>query len=173
MRRWSTYLLLAAILAGTAALYLPTLKYEAIWDTRDFLSNSILLTQERPLADAFTSGYIYGQFGMDNQSMYYRPLVTLSFMLEKRLWGLSPATLRATNIFVFLCLLVTLFVLIRTWGGSRFAALAATALFAASPINPGNVTWVVGRGDLMMLLWGAITLILLRKGKSRGAWVIP
>ncbi|MBN1197445.1 MAG: hypothetical protein JXA62_08575 [Candidatus Aminicenantes bacterium] len=173
MRRRSTYLLLFAILAGAAALYLPTLRYEAIWDTRDFLKNSILLTQERPLADAFKSGYIYGQFGMDNQSMYYRPLVTLSFMLEKRLWGLSPATLRATNIFIFLSLLVTLFVLIRTWGGSHFAALAATALFAVSPINAGNVTWVVGRGDLMMLLWGTITLILLRKGKNRGIWVIP
>lgn len=173
MRRWSVYLLLFAILAGSAALYLPTLKYAAIWDTRDFLKNSILLTQERPLADAFKSGYIYGQFGMDSQSMYYRPLVTVSFMLEQRLWGLSPATLRATNIFIFLSLLVTLFVLIRTWGGSRFAALGATALFAASPINAGNVTWVVGRGDLMMLLWGTITLILLRKGKNRGVWVMP
>lgn len=173
MRRRTTLLLLAAILAGAVALYLPTLKYEAIWDTRDFLANSILLTQDRPLTDAFKGGYIYGQFGMDSQSMYYRPLVTFSFMLEKRLWGLSPATLRATNIFIFLCLLLSLFVLIRAWGGSRFAALGATALFAVSPINAGNVTWVVGRGDLMMLLWGVLCLILLKKRMKWGAWTIP
>ncbi|MDY0297680.1 MAG: hypothetical protein RB296_10220 [Acidobacteriota bacterium] len=49
MRRRTTLLLLAAIVAGAVALYLPTLKYEAIWDTRDFLANSILLTQDHPL----------------------------------------------------------------------------------------------------------------------------
>ena len=173
MRRRSAYLLLAAILAGAAALYLPTLKYEAIWDTRDFLRKSVLLTQDRPLADAFQSGFIYGQFGMNTQSMYYRPLVTLSFMLEKRFWGLSPATLRATNVAIFLCLVVLVFAILCTWGATEAVALTATALFAASPINPGNVVWVVGRGDLLMLLWGMLSLILLRRRGHWGPWTLP
>jgi len=169
MRRWSTILLLAAILIGAALVYLPTLKYEAIWDTRDFLRKSVLLRQDRPLGDAFRSGYIYGQFGMNLQSIYYRPMVTLSFMLEKRLWGLSPGGMRAVNLAVFLLLIVLVFLLVRTWGGSSRIALMTSALFAASPLNPGNVVWVVGRGDLMMLMWGLIALICMRlrhRGKS-------
>ena len=173
MRRWPTIILLTAILVGTAAVYLPTLRYEAIWDTRDFLRKSILLRQDRPLGDAFRSGYIYGQLGMNVQSMYYRPLVTLSFMMEKRLWGLTPAKMRAVNLAVFLVLVLLVFLLVRAWGGPPFVALTTSALFAASPLNPGNVVWVVGRGDLMMLMWGIIALICMRlRHRRTGALAI-
>jgi len=136
MRRWIPLLLLFIVLAGTTVLYLPTLKYEAIWDTRDFLRQSILLNQDRPLTDAFAGGYIYGQMGVSGQSIYYRPLVNFTFMLEKRLWGLSPRTLRRTNLFIFLTLLILVFAVLRTWNMKWSSVLGATALFAVSPIIP-------------------------------------
>ena len=173
MRRWIPLRLLFIVLAGTTVLYLPTLKYEAIWDTRDFLRQSILLNQDRPLTDAFAGGYIYGQMGVSGQSIYYRPLVNFTFMLEKRLWGLSPRTLRRTNLFIFLTLLILVFAVLRTWNMKWSSVLGATALFAVSPIIPGNVVWIVGRGDLMMLMWGLLTILLLRRKKRLGPWAVP
>lgn len=173
MRRWAPILLLLILLAGTTVLYLPSLNYEAIWDTRDFLRQSVLLNQDRPLSEAFSGGYIYGQVGMTAQSIYYRPLVNLSFMLEKRLWGLSPGTLRRTNLFLFLAMLILVFAVLRTWDLAWPSSLCATALFAASPINPGNVVWIVGRGDLMMLMWSLLAILLLRRGARLGFWAVP
>ena len=101
-------------------IYQPTLKYDLIWDTQTFIDESFLLKSNVSPLSAFKYGYIYGQLGMQEQSFYYRPLVNLSFMLERELWGLKNTTLRLTNLFIFALIVVFLFWVMSNRLGSRF-----------------------------------------------------
>lgn len=151
-------------------IYQNALKYELIWDTKTFLKESVLLNSDVPLLSAFSHGYIYGQLGMPSQSFYYRPLVNLSFMVEKELWGLGNVTLRLANIFFFALAVFFLFLFIRGEEGESRFSLMVTLLFALSPLNLENIVWIVGRCDLFLLLWGVLTLLFFqlftKKGKT-------
>ena len=99
--------LLAAVLLG---VYGKTLNYELIWDDKQFFKGNVLLDENRPLWDAFEYGYFGDQIGIRGFDQYYRPLLTATFMLEKKLWGVRNITLRLTNLCLFILALFVLLV---------------------------------------------------------------
>jgi tetratricopeptide (TPR) repeat protein len=143
-------------------IYQHTLKYDLIWDTQTFIDESFLLNSNMSPLAAFKYGYIYGQLGMQEQSFYYRPLVNLSFMLEKKLWGLKNTTLRLTNLFIFIITVIFLFWFFRLQSNNERFPYVAIVLFSLSPLNMENIVWVVGRCDLLVMLWGVLTLLFLQ-----------
>jgi len=169
LRRHWHLLCLALVLVSVFLLYGRSLSFPYIWDTRIFMEESHLLTMDRPLTEAFTHGYIYGQLGMQQQSFYYRPLVNLSFMVEKRLWGLDSRRQRLVNIVLFLGALVFLFAFLLRRGEGRGPTLAAVVLFGFSPIHVENVVWVVGRCDLLLFLFFTASLFFLERAIRRGS----
>ncbi|MCK4835916.1 MAG: glycosyltransferase family 39 protein, partial [Candidatus Aminicenantes bacterium] len=143
-------------------IYQHSLKFDLIWDTKTFVNESILLNNEASLFSAFKYGYIYGQLGMQTQSFYYRPIVNLSFMIEKEIWGLNGVTLRLTNIIIFSLAIFFLFWFLKRQGeGIRFSSIVML-LFALSPLNVENIIWIVGRCDLFLLLWGMLTFLFFQ-----------
>lgn len=143
-------------------IYQHTLKYDLIWDTQTFIDESFLLKSDMSPLSAFKYGYIYGQLGMQEQSFYYRPLVNMSFMLEKELWGLKNTSLRLTNLFIFILTVIFLFWFLRLQSEDERFPYVAIVLFSLSPLNMENIVWVVGRCDLFVMLWGVLTLLFLQ-----------
>jgi tetratricopeptide (TPR) repeat protein len=162
------------LLVSLFFVYQKTLNYDLIWDTNMFIHESILFNRDVPIFYAFKTGYIYGQLGMQSQDFYYRPVLNLTFLIEKKTWGLRNVTLRLTNIFIFLLGILLLFIFLkRQEEDPRFAA-TATLLFALSPFNIENIVWVVGRGDLLMFLWGLSAFLFFdyfREKKKAGTMV--
>ena len=89
------------IVLAVWGLYFHTLPYELIWDSVPLVRDNQLLQRSYPVTAAFTHGY----WEMTGEKMsshdYYRPLVTLSLMVEKRIWGLDKARLKAANLAIF------------------------------------------------------------------------
>lgn len=157
------------------SLYFRSLGYELIWDDKIYFRGNILLDEDRPLSEAFEVGYFGEQVGMKGIDHYYRPLLTASFMAEDRLWGISPAGLRIVNIILYLSALFVFYSYLRLRFDRGYFPEIATLLFALHPLNMDNIIWIVGRGDLLLLLWGGLVLLFfekyLQKGKSLH-WVL-
>ncbi len=156
-------------------VYRHTLKYDLIWDTKNFAAGSLLLNRNRPLTDAFRYGYIQGQFGENKSSFYYRPIMNLSMMVENKLWGFHATGIRLVNIALFSLVLVSLFVFLKFQAVYEDFPLLCTALFAFLPLNADNVVWGVSRCELLSLLWGLLTLIFLHlhlQKKSRSSYFL-
>jgi protein O-mannosyl-transferase len=97
---------------------------------------------------------------------YYRPLLQLSFLCDKYVWGFDESFLHLTNILLHLCNTLLVFLLARkvcrsnswSFGGAFLAAL----LFAIHPLNSESICWISGRTDplagffLLLSVWALL-----------------
>lgn len=176
MRR-SAALISLVLLLLSLFVYLPHLGHELIWDSKPIIGENDLLRQGFSPVAPFRSGYWETTSQRsDGGYDYYRPLTILSFMAEKALWGLSPWGLKLVNLLLFIVALFVLRAFLRrqdagaegSWPG---AAEAAVLLFALFPPHLDNILWVVGRCDLLMFLFGLLSLLLFdRFLERRSPW---
>jgi tetratricopeptide (TPR) repeat protein len=158
-------ILLAVILFG---IYWKTFNYELIWDDKILIRNNFLLQEDYPLIAAFKYGYLMEQMGLNKEDYYYRPIVSLSFILEKKLWGIHDFTLKLVNVLIYYLALIVIYRFFTRQSDKNNFPEIATLIFALYPLNVDNIVWVVGRCDLFMLLWGALALLFLDTYSSRG-----
>ena len=155
-------LFLLALAALPLLVYLPALSnHELIWDSKPMImENKLLQGAFSPLAP-FRSGY-WSATSQETSSRYdyYRPLTVLSFMIEKAIWGLSPFRLRLANLLIFIAALVGLYFFLLRQGAPPGVAETAAALYALFPLHLDNINWVVSRCELLMLLFGVLSLLL-------------
>ncbi len=151
-------LFLAVIILG---LYWRTLDYPFIWDDEAFFRNNPLFVERIPFSSGLKMSYFSEQLGWKVRDHYYRPVLTASFMLENKIWGIHNVTLRATNLAIFLLALIFLYSFLRNQTQKGYFPEITTLLFALNPLNIDNIVWVVGRADLLFLLWGILAFFFL------------
>jgi hypothetical protein len=158
-----------AFLAVISRPVWKTFDYDLIWDDEIFFKHNLLFIEHQPLTAAFKYGYFSEQLGVQGQDHYYRPLLTLSFLLENELWGIRNITLRLTNLLIYFLSLIFLFAFLKVHSDKAYLPEITTLLFALYPLNSENIVWVVGRGDLLLLLWGCLVFLFfelfLKKGR--------
>jgi tetratricopeptide (TPR) repeat protein len=137
--------------ALSAAIYIPTCKGTFVWD------DAIVVTQQivafKDLGQVFFPPDHIPQWGQN----YYRPMIVLTYLLDNRLFGPSPAGGHISNIvfhsavvffvwlFAYQCLQRFPFGL---WG-----AVFAACVFAVHPIHTESVSWITGRSDTVAALF--------------------
>lgn len=142
-------------------VYWKTFNYELIWDSKIYFAHNILFTEDHPITSAFKFGYFREQLGVEDVDFYYRPILTASYILENKLWGLKTASLRLTNLVIYILSLIFLYVFFKNQSEKIPFPEIATLLFALFPLNVDNIVWVLGRNDLLLLLWGILTFLFL------------
>ena len=152
----------AILIAAVFLIYFKTLDYDLVYDSKLYLTKGPLYTKDYPLTAAFNSSYS-GKTGEQNDGRYYRPLTNLSFLVEKKVWGLNSVNLRLVNISIFSLFLIFLFIFFKrqTETESDDVPYLAVGLLAFFPITLDNIAWIVGRSDLFLMLWGILTLLAL------------
>jgi hypothetical protein len=102
-------------------------------------------------------------FGRDNG--FYRPLVSLSFALDERLFGLEPYGYGLTNLALVLGCLFGLYGLGRSLGMPWGTALLAASIWALNPHGVGGaILWISGRTALLLVLFSVLAATCLLKG---------
>jgi hypothetical protein len=97
---------------------------------------------------------------------HYRPLATLSFALDYKLWGLDLAAgWQATNLLVHLGVTLGVYALARTLGLARWASTLAAAVFTLHPAIVGTEPGIARRHDTLSALFLMASLVLLLRGQ--------
>lgn len=141
---WPAARYLLLLLALAAFVHAPYLG--GGWLTDDFV-HLAHLSQEGPGAVLSTPD----AFG------FYRPVAHGSLLLDRALFGPSPAAWRATNLLLHLGVIGASFVLARLLLETGRAALFATLAFVltAKP-HPQTVLWISARGEILMALFSLL-----------------
>src|SRR5438874_6672124 len=104
---------------------------------------------------AFTTDAFLGTNGS-----FYRPLQTVSFMLDAFIGGPKPFIYHFTNLVLHIVCSLCVFWLLLTLGYQRLLSLLLALLFALHPLFVPMVAWVPTRGDLLLTIFIIVSFIL-------------
>jgi protein O-mannosyl-transferase len=148
------------------AAYAVVLTGGFVWDDYYLVVNSPLINQRLPWFEHFMLPF--SDNPLIEARLFYRPLTTLSYYLDHRLWDGWAGGFHLTNVVLHVGFVILLLVLCRRAGASRpVASLLATA-FALFPRLSESVAWVSGRTDVAAGIFVLGALLLYRPGQ--GAW---
>lgn len=97
----------------------------------------------------------------------YRPIVTLSYMVDAAIWGVRPFGFHLTNLLLHALNVTLWWLLARTWL-APVAAFAVAALAAIHPASSEAVLAIAYREEILFTLFGLGMLLLLAPRLRQG-----
>lgn len=167
---------IAALLALTAGVFGPAARGAFVWDDRILLVDNRNIRAPDGLWPLLTSGFADTSGGdVTHAARYWRPLVSLAWAIEWRLFGDAPLGWHLINLALHLACVA----LVAAWLGrrvvgssspesARLGAILGAALFALHPSRPESVTWVSGATDLWAALFALLALRAWQGATTRG-----
>jgi len=132
-------------------LYLQTLAFDFIFYDDNLLiaNNYHFLSSLSNIPEAFLQGT---WLMLHNQDAYYRPLLTISFMMDAR-GELAPLNYHFSNIFYHVAASCLFFSVLQKLGISRIYACCGALLFTVHPVLSQSVAWIGGRNDVLLSIF--------------------
>lgn len=154
MRR--SWLLALGVMLAALVGYGGTLLHDFVWDDVVLIHRSYNLHDWSALP-ATLGTHFWAE--SQERSLYYRPLITLTFFLDLKLWGLNPFGFHLTNVLAHLVTSLCVLWLARRLTGDDVAGFAAGALFAVHPLHTESVAFISGRTDIFATLFFLLALL--------------
>lgn len=162
-RFWKHPALWSALAA--IALYLPTLRYGFVWDDHDLIENNRMLSAPGGLGQLLRSDFWAGSH---LHSGFWRPLISLSYWLDIRLFSGAASGFHAMNVAMHAAASALVAVVIEQAGISALGALLAGLWFALLPAHVEPVAFVSGRTDVYATFFFLLAFFLDRRARRAG-----
>ena len=159
---WPSVAFLAAV-----SLFLRTMAYGWVYDDQLEIVLNPLIQSLGYLPDIFASTAWAGA-GMETH--LYRPLTTLSYLLNHMVSGLDPWSYHLVNVGLHGAVSVLVFRVGLRWGLSALAAGLGALLFAVHPIHTEAVAPAFGRKDLLVAAFTLLMVLWHQRAVERGGW---
>jgi hypothetical protein len=158
--------ILAAILAVTALIYMPSIRYGWVWDDWDLIVYADPLHSWTAIGKSFVNDlWWFHDPGHAPVSDYYRPLEDGWFALNYILMGDHPSAWHLEKVVVELIAVMLSFRLAQLLTASTAVALLTAAIFAMLPANVESVVWASAIPEPLsaMFQMGALCCLIQRK----------
>src|SRR6476659_5278418 len=136
----------------------PSFKFIGFDDTEILKHRYFIIGDLSKIKVAFTTDAFLGTNGS-----FYRPLQTVSFMLDALVGGPNPFIYHLTILLLHIASSLCVFWLLLTLGYRRLLSLLLALVFALHPMFVPMVAWVPTRGDLLLTIFFIISFILFIK----------
>jgi protein O-mannosyl-transferase len=167
--------ILAAIVAVTIAIYLPSLRNGWVFDDSDELVNNKLI---------HSWSFVWNSFRYDvwwfreptnlPQSAYYRPIENTWFAANALLFGMHPAAWHLAKVLLHAVAVILCFRVAQLLTGEVAVALLAAAIFGVIPAHVGGVVFASAIPEPLSTAFelGALSFLIGRKpGWSRELFI--
>jgi Tfp pilus assembly protein PilF len=98
---------------------------------------------------------------LHSSAAYYRPMLTISYMLDAQISGEGPFMYHFTSILIHIIVSNLLFVFLKKLKISESLAFIFALVFAVHPVLAQAVSWVPGRNDSLLALFALLCFIYL------------
>lgn len=100
----------------------------------------------------------------------WQPLVWVSYMADRSLYGPGPAGFHLTNLLLHLAATLLLYVALRRMLPGRGVSLLVAALYAVHPVQVESVAWVAERKGLVAAVFWMLGLLVYVSGGRVRSW---
>ena len=128
-------------------------------DSSIIINNQSFLSNFSNVFKAFQ----YDNFISKDGKNYYRPVQTLTFMIDAQISGEKPQAYHFSNLLYHILTVIGLFILLRLLGIKNNLSFFLSLLFSVHPLFTDAIAWIAGRGDILVGLFGTLSFILFIK----------
>src|SRR5215471_13407256 len=155
LRFWPLYIALAVLAVYSTALSFNFIGFDdvGILKERYFIIGDLSKIKLAFTTDAF----------LGTNASFYRPLQTISFMLDAFIGGPKPFIYHFTNLVLYIVGSLCVYWLLLTLGYQRLVSLLLALLFALHPMFVPMVAWIPTRGDLLLTIFVVVSFVLFIK----------
>jgi protein O-mannosyl-transferase len=168
---WSPWLVFGAAALVALLVYLPTLKYDFVWDDNELIPGNPFLARTNPI-ELFTKGF-WNNPAVEGDASYYRPLANLGLYVDRKVWGLRPAGYHLTNIIINTAVVLLMCLLLWELFGSVWLAGLGGLLVGIHPAMNCVVAFISNRTYLLALFFLLVSAYALARGRREHARVWP
>jgi tetratricopeptide (TPR) repeat protein len=152
LARWATQELLAVLILISALPYLNTLWNGFVQDdNRQVLFNPYLRSFSH-LREIFATN-VWSYVGAQGMTNYYRPLMTLGYLLCYQFLGPLPYGFHLANVVLNAAVVCLVFLATERLFRNRTLGFVAAGIFALHPIHSESVDWIAAVTDLQLTLF--------------------
>ncbi|MBF0620021.1 MAG: glycosyltransferase family 39 protein, partial [Candidatus Omnitrophica bacterium] len=168
---------LSLLLLITALVYSPALFNDFSGDDAGILLNNTFYYEQRDISSFFSKGYTTDPLkaasgALENKgsgSVAFRPVLSLSYMLDAFLWGRNPFGFHLSNLFIH-CVCVGLIYILSLELFSLPVAFWGALLFGVHPLNGEAVLAIGYRADLLAGMFVLLSVLFWGKFLRQGGW---
>jgi len=155
---------LAAVLAATLLTFASTFTFGWVYDDPPQIPQNQNLEWSR-IGFLFTHQLWASVAGM--QGRFYRPLLTIWFLLNKTIFGLNPHWFHVTSVLAHVAAAGLAFFVARTLLKDSAAILFATAIFALHPLQVESASWISSVNDPLAAVFCFASFLTYRRASSK------
>ena len=157
--KWSDAALLLLLGLASVAVYANTLGNGFVYDDHEQVLHNPYLRSFRYLPDILTSN-VWAHLGAQGESNYYRPVMTLGYLLCYQAFGDLAYIFHLYNIVFNTAVVMVLFFLSLRMFGRKDLAFWAALVFALHPVHTESVAWIAAITDVEMALFYLLAFYL-------------
>lgn len=147
-------------------LYVPALGMDFSLDDYFIIQNNKFTEDWRHIGTLLTEDLWAADPTATEQTSFYRPLFSLTLLIDRSIAGLNPMWHHAHSLlWFFLCVGLLLRILQRVYSSN--IALLSVLIFALHPIQVETVAWVSARNDSMATAFTLGAILLLCRAKPK------
>ena len=172
--RFSDATLLGFLLLCAVLPYVNTLLNAFVYDDSTQVLANPYIQSFRHLRKIFTTT-VWSYLGPPGLTNYYRPVMTLGYLLCYQLYGPVSYGFHLANILLHTAIVCLLFWVTQRMFHNRSLALVAAVIFALHPIHSQSVAWIAAVTDLelaffyLLSFWFFLDAALPGGGRSAAA----
>lgn len=169
--RLSRAWLLAILLALATLPYLGVLRndFTYIYDDKAQILDNPYVHSFGHLREVLTTP-VWSFRNVHNPVNYYRPVMTLGFLLCFQLFGPLAYGYHLASLLLHASVVIVIFLFAERLLRSRDAALCAAGLFALHPIHVESIAWISAVTDLELTFFYLLTFWLLVRMEDERGW---
>jgi len=162
---------LAGVLLLTFLAFSSTITFGWVYDDPPQIPGNPDLHWQR-LAYLFTH-HLWASANGITEARFYRPLLSVWFLVNKTLFGLNPHWLHFTTILAHVLATALAFFIARKTLAGTGGALLAAAVFGLHPLQAESVSWISAVNDPLAAAFCFASFLASRKARSTGEGAVP
>ena len=150
----------------TLAVVIFSLYGRTLFFDFSYYDDDVLILERQEFLNFSNIGKIFSNtvFG-EGRDQFCRPILNLTFLVEKYLYGTKPFGYHLINLLLHLFSVFSLFLLF-TLKYDKKKTFIVCLLFACHPAVVQAVAWIPGRNDSLLALFIILSLYIMKKIKA-------
>ncbi|MCX5715542.1 MAG: tetratricopeptide repeat protein [Candidatus Omnitrophica bacterium] len=153
-------LIISLIIAAGLVAYSNSLFNQFVWDDNQIIVQNEYIRDFKHLPQIFLSDLFHFGYAPGN---FYRPVQTLSYAIDHRIWGMNPFGYHLTSVALHILAAILIFFLIRLIFQNSAIAFLTGLLFVIHPIHTEAVSYISSRSDILATVFLLSSLLLFIK----------